>query len=320
MGNMSLNESIDKLGADFPNLNWNFQEHRIGKRKELVSQWLGEPDEDIMVCVFKGQKIHERFHRQDFFFINYAYTGDYGAQSYRFDNHVTIRKDDCYIGQPFSGYAIYGADDRDIVIIGVLIRKEVFYRKFLQVISSDRRLLHFFIDPEINSFSDEFIHLENLKDSAIRKQIELMTVEYANKKPDTQEILKPMTQTLIMMLARRFRDTSGSSEPTDITEQIILFMEEHLDHVTLSMISQEFGYHPAYVSSLLSQKTGRTFSEILLSQRMERAVFLMQNTDLSIEEIAPMTGYNDKSNFHKAFREYYGETPRHFGHVVGKNG
>ena len=88
MGVLSVAESIEKLGADFPNLNWNFEEHRIGKRKELISQWLGDSDEDIMVCVFKGKEIHEKFHRQDFFFINYAYTGDYGAQSYRFDNHA----------------------------------------------------------------------------------------------------------------------------------------------------------------------------------------------------------------------------------------
>jgi hypothetical protein len=68
-------QAVDKLGADFPNLNWNFQEHRIGRKKELISQWLGGPDEDIMVCIFKGREIHEKFHRQDFFFINYAYHG-----------------------------------------------------------------------------------------------------------------------------------------------------------------------------------------------------------------------------------------------------
>lgn len=104
MSTLSITESIEKLGTDFPELNWNFQEHRVGRKKELVSQWLGSPDEDIMVCVFKGKEIHEPFHRQDFFFINYAYTGDYGAQSYTFNNHVTIHENDCYIGQPFSGY------------------------------------------------------------------------------------------------------------------------------------------------------------------------------------------------------------------------
>jgi len=312
MNEMSLAESIEKLGADFPNLNWNFQEQQIGQHRELISQWLGAQDEDIMVCAFKGREIHERFHRQDFFFINYAYTGDYGAQSYRFDHHVTIRENECYIGQPFSGYALYGAGDEDIIIIGVLIKKEVFYRIFLPSIASDFRLLHFFLDPKVNAFSDEFIHLTDLKNDSIRKLVELMVIEYANKAPDTQEILKSMTMTLIRMLARQFRISRGEPEKGETMEKMICFMEEHLDHVTLSMLSAAFGYHPAYISSRLSERTGKTFSQILLSQRMERAVFLMENTELSIEEITPMIGYADKSNFHKAFREYYGKTPRQF--------
>lgn len=68
MNTLSIKESIDKLGADFPDLHWDFKEHKIGGKKELVSQWLGEPDEDIMVCVFKGKEIHEKYHRQDFSF------------------------------------------------------------------------------------------------------------------------------------------------------------------------------------------------------------------------------------------------------------
>lgn len=312
MTDMSIDQSIEKLGEDFPNLNWNFQECKIGQKTELISRWLGEPKEDIVVCVFNGKEIHERFHRQDFFFINYAYKGDYGAQSYRFDNHVTMRENECYIGQPFSGYALYGASDKAIIIVGVLIKKEVFYRNFLQTISSDNRLLHFFLDPKIYNFSDEFIRIENMHDNSIRALIEIMVVEYANKQADTQAILKTMTMALIMLLSRQFRFSREEPVTKDIIGQMIGYINEHLDHVTLSVLSSEFGYHPAYISSQLSQKAGKTFSQILLSQRMERAVFLMKNTDLSIEEIVPMIGYTDKSNFHKAFLNYYGKAPRQF--------
>lgn len=308
---MKTEDAIAKLASDFPNLNWDFEEQKHGGKKELVSQWLGEADEDIMVSVFQGKEIHERFHLQDFFFINYAYKGDYGAQSYRFDNHVTIRKDECYIGQPYSGYALFGASQEDIIIVGVLIRKEVFYRSFLQLISGDSRLLHFFLDPTINSFSDEFIHLKDMHDSSIRTQIELMAVEYADKKPDMQAMLLPMTQTLILMLERHYNKTRTNEQVSPV-EKMIGFMEEHLDQVTLTQLSSEFDYHPTYISNMIRKKTGRTFSQILLSQRMERAVFLMENTDLSIEEIVPLLGYTDKSNFHKAFREYYGEPPRRY--------
>lgn len=318
MREQRIQEAIQKLGADFPNLNWDFQKQSIGGHTELVSQWLGEPNENIMVCAFVGKAIHEAFHRQDFFFINYAYTGDYGAQSYSFDNHVTIRENDCYIGQPFSGYALYGASEKDIVIIGVLIKKEIFYRTFLPIISADQRLLHFFLDPKINSFSDEFIHLDNLEDTAVRTQIELMALEYANKRPDTQKLLKPMMLTLIILLARQFSESRKVAGKEGDIDRMIYFMDGHLDHITLNMMSEEFGYHPAYISAKLSEATGKTFTQILLSKRMELAVFLMRYTDLSIEEITPMIGYNDKSNFHRAFRGYYNTSPRQYMQSINK--
>lgn len=45
---------------------------------------------------------------------------------------------------------------------------------------------------------------------------------------------------------------------------------------------------------------------------MKRAVILLKETDLSVEEISLMLGYSNSSNFYKAFKEYYHLTPREF--------
>ena len=45
---------------------------------------------------------------------------------------------------------------------------------------------------------------------------------------------------------------------------------------------------------------------------MERALILMKGTLLSLEDIAAMLGYSNHSNFYKAFRAYYGCTPREY--------
>lgn len=103
--NKRLTLAIDKLGRDWANLNWEFRDFELNGAKDKMSQWQGDPEEDIMVVVFKGKHIEEPFHRQDFFFIDYAYQMDYNALSAKFDNLITVREGDCYIGQPFSGYA-----------------------------------------------------------------------------------------------------------------------------------------------------------------------------------------------------------------------
>jgi hypothetical protein len=44
-------------------------------------------------------------------------------------------KDDCSISQSFSGYALRSSPMTDIVIPGILIRKEVFFNEYLSLLS-----------------------------------------------------------------------------------------------------------------------------------------------------------------------------------------
>ncbi len=47
-----------------------------------------------------------------------------------------------------------------------------------------------------------------------------------------------------------------------------------------------------------------------MAARMQRARLLLKHTDLAIEKIAAMLGYGNSSNFYKAFKQYYGSSPR----------
>lgn len=61
-----LSDAIEKLAREFPHLHWDFRLEPVSGKTEFISQWLGEPDEEVMVCAFKGNHIQERFHRQSF--------------------------------------------------------------------------------------------------------------------------------------------------------------------------------------------------------------------------------------------------------------
>ena len=304
--------ALSKLGIEFTSLDLTFHQMKDGKPGDVTSYWPGTDDEDVLVCVFKGKEIHEPFHRQDFFFINYAYKNSYQALSEKYSNLITIEEDDCYIGQPYSGYALRADSKEDVIIIGVLIRKDSFFREYLPTVYTDSDLFRFFIEPQTKKFSDEYIHLPVTREHAIRTILEMMVVEYADRKDDTQRILKSMLQTLLLEIARRYRIEKAGTAPKSLSEQILDYMGDHSDVVTLKDIANHFNYHPNYISALLHKETGRKFTEILLEKRMERAVLLMKNTTLSIEEISAMLGYSNHSNFYKAFKEYYGVTPRDY--------
>lgn len=308
----TLSLALNKLGIQFSSLDLTFHKMKTQNPDDVTSYFPGAADEDIVVCVFKGKNIHEPFHRQDFFFVNYAYKNSYDALSAKFDNLITINENECYIGQPYSGYALRGKSDKDIVIIGVLIRKEVFFREYLLTIYGDAQLFRFFLNPRTDKFSDEFIHLSVNKSHAIRTILELMVLEYADIKLDTQKILKSMLQTLLLEISRQHRLENVEMQKNTLAEQILSYMDNHSDVATLKDISARFDYHPNYISSLLHKEIGKTFSQIILEKRMERAVLLLKNTTLSIEETAAMLGYTNHSNFYKAFKSFYKSTPREY--------
>ena len=237
-----INLALNKLAIEFEKLDLTFHEYESGKKGDLISYFPGKQAEEVMLCVFQGSHIHEPFHRQDFFFLNFAYTGEYDALSSKYNNKITVKENECYIGQPYSGYALCGNSNEPVTIIGVLIRKETFFKEYLSVLSSDSTLFQFWLTPQTDLFSDEFIHLSFSKEHPVRTLLELMVIEYADRKEDTQLILKPMLLSLFMHIARRYRMEHMTTKSLSLTDQIIHYITDHMAKISLSEIAAMLGY------------------------------------------------------------------------------
>lgn len=307
-----LSSAIARLQEGFPLLNWSYHDLPAGGRVGKMYRWPGPENENILVCVHKSEGVQELFHRHDFFYFNYTYKGRYDSLSHKYDNRITITEKELYAGQPFAGHALCVHDDEETTIIGLLIRRETFCRIFLPMLSASSRLFHFFLDPATNSFSEEFIHFRVEDDGNIRALLEMMAVEYAYKRSDTQEMLKPLALSFLMQLSRQYALINEARRPERLSERIVEYMREHFDSATLRDIAAGFSYHPNYISSLLTRELGKSFSQILLELRMERAVILLRETELSVQEVALLLGYSNSSNFYKAFRQFYQMSPREY--------
>ena len=113
--NKLLELAVNKLGHDWYNLNWEFRDFDLEDgTPDKMSQWQGDPADDIMIVVFKGKHISEPFHRQDFFFIDYAYHLDYNALS---SNSITSEL-------RVRGIAISASPFRDMHF-GVIVRMTI---------------------------------------------------------------------------------------------------------------------------------------------------------------------------------------------------
>lgn len=312
MGRRLLPSAILQLQEQFSELNWTYHDFKVGNQSEKMYYWPGNPEEEILICVNKSNGVQELFHRHDYFYFNFTYKGQYDSLSYKYDNKITIYEGELYAGQPFAGHALCVHDNQETIILSVLLQKETFFRAFLPLFSANSKLFNFFIDTKTNSFSEEFMHFKIEDDCNIRALLEMMVIEYAFKHEDTQDVLKSLVLAFLLQVSRQYAATNQTPVPEKLSGRIIQYMSEHFDTVTLRDIANRFLYHPNYISALLTREIGKSFSQILLEQRMERAVILLKGTSLSINEIALMIGYTNSSNFHKAFREYYQLSPREY--------
>lgn len=90
------------------------------------------------------------------------------------------------------------------------------------------------------------------------------------------------------------------------------YVRDHYQDVTLEDIAQVVHMHPNYVSKIFCRKTGQHFSDYLLSVRMEKAKDLLSDIRYKTYEVSEMLGYRNSKNFTRAFKYYYGKTPRDF--------
>ena len=304
-------QSVEILKERHGQLNWTLTDIPGSSENEKMYLWPGRDDEDIIIVVKGGSDELQQFHRHEYFYFNYAFSGRQDMLSLKYDRRVTLRQGDIYAGQPFAGHAAVPSGS-NVLTVSVLIKPDVLFRSFLPSLSGYSDMVNFLLNPTTDSFSQEVIHFSATDDMQIRKLMELMVTEYADGKADVQMMLKPLVLAFLLQVARYYHPTAKKRKHKNISADIMRYISVHIADASLQGIADEFGYHPNYVSNLLKKETGKSFSQLLLEQRMERAFSLLQSTNLPVERVSAMVGYSNPSNFHKAFRRYYNKSPREY--------
>ena len=113
---------------------------------------------------------------------------------------------------------------------------------------------------------------------------------------------------ILMCLCKRVEiETSGRSF---VNHEILKYIDENIDHrLTLTEISNAFGYHPAYFSSLFSKMMGTTFSKYVMNRKISHACYLLETTAWPVERIAQELGFCDISHFIQRFKAIKRVTP-----------
>lgn len=84
---------------------------------------------------------------------------------------------------------------------------------------------------------------------------------------------------------------------------------EYASNITLPSLAKKFGYTEDYVTRLFKREFGVTPHCHLINVRLEHALWLLENTDITTERAAIAVGYRDLSSFWRAFKKKYAFSP-----------
>lgn len=122
--------------------------------------------------------------------------------------------------------------------------------------------------------------------------------------------LKGLIYTLIGDFCYQCKEWTSVSADKNIIYQLVLYIEENFKNpCSLKTAAKSLNYDYTYVSKEFLKVTGLTFVEYLNNCRINYACYLLENSDLSVTQIAYECGYNTLRTFNRNFLKYANVTP-----------
>jgi YesN/AraC family two-component response regulator len=105
-------------------------------------------------------------------------------------------------------------------------------------------------------------------------------------------------------------EEAGCSD--SLVKEIIHYLQENYREASLEKAAVHVGLSASYLSRIFKERSGVNFSDHLLQLRMENACRMLEDVRCKSYEVAYNVGYDNPKNFTRAFKAYYGVTPREY--------
>ncbi len=98
-----------------------------------------------------------------------------------------------------------------------------------------------------------------------------------------------------------------------LTSLTVEYIKAHLsENLTVKDTAKALTVNANYLSTQFHQNMGMTFIDFVNTERIRQAASLLQNTNLQIQQISQMIGYNNTSYFSKQFARHMNCSPRQY--------
>lgn len=90
---------------------------------------------------------------------------------------------------------------------------------------------------------------------------------------------------------------------------VLSYVKSNYRTASLTELSEKLYLTVPYLSKVIKDSFGKSFKELVVDERMERARTAIEETTLPIGDIIRSVGYENESYFHREFKKRYSTTP-----------
>ena len=157
-----------------------------------------------------------------------------------------------------------------------------------------------------------YLHFRTAKNVAVENLCENIILELIGD--GDGEIAARTLEILLLYLSREGGGMlAGGAAPrnkdAERKAKILAYIRNNCAGATLGELSGQLYLTVPYLSKTVKDYFGKSFKELLLEERMERARSLITESDMQIGEIVRTVGYDNESYFHREFKKRFGTTP-----------
>mgnify|MGYP003898571059 CR=1 FL=1 len=113
-------------------------------------------------------------------------------------------------------------------------------------------------------------------------------------------------------------DTKYMNQEKYVKKVIEFISKNYSEKISIAEIARSIGLDRSYLYVIFKKLMKMSPQEFLINYRIERAVNLLNNPDLTIGDIARSVGYEDRLQFSKIFKKIKGVSPNKFRKMLNK--
>ncbi|MGT2757590.1 AraC family transcriptional regulator [Streptococcus ovuberis] len=276
----------------------------------IISQHIFGTNKDVYISK------HSRFanypaHAHQFLEINYVYHGS--CRQIINGKDYTFQAGDIILMDTDSVHSIQALGEEDI-LLNILFQDKAISLEWLSQLQSHNSLIYQLLLSEtlLEKEQSNFAIFPADKTKHVLPLLDQLLEEYFFPGDFSDKIISHYLSILMYHLARTLSQVKQETlldKTSDPYTKVLEMIDRDYETLDLSSLANKLNFNKNYLSNLIKQRSGKTFTQLLHQKRLSRAKLLIESTLLPIHEIAQQTGFSNRTFFYKKFEEAYGIKP-----------